>query len=683
MQAPRPPQATKHPKTFKLHGKQRTDNYHWLRDKTSHEVIDYLKRENDYTEAVMKDTESLQEQLFEEMKSRIKETDTSEPDKIDDHYYYYERTVKGKSYPIFCRKKYSLDNEEEVLLDQNELAGDSPHCSLDILDVSPDHNLLAYSIDKEGSEKYTIYIKDMNTGEHLTEEIGGVGDSFEWMNDSATFLYTSQDKIMRPSAVYMHTVGDDSGYDTRIFNEADERFYVTLHKSKSKQYIFIEVSSAVTSELHFMDANGQDEKIHLIHPREHEHIYQVEHHGDSFFIMTNDNADNFRLVKTPIAAPGKKNWQEVIPHRQDVMLEAIAVFQNHVCISELSEGVTDIRIWNLDMGEEHYVKVSEEVYSLQIGGNPNFGSTMLRLVYSSLTTPVSIYDYDMNTGTRELVKQFEVLGGYSPDDYAAKRVYAQAADGSHVPISLVHRKDISFSDATPCYLTGYGACGMPEPPDFVRNRINLLERGFVVAIAHVRGGCEKGRQWYEDGKYLKKKNTFNDFINSAEHLIEQGYTSKNSLVARGGSAGGLLIGAVLNERPDLFRAAVADVPFVDTLNTMLDPSLPLTVVEREEWGDPSELQYYEYIESYSPYENVGGQDYPHLLVATGLNDQRVSYWEPAKWVAKLREMKTDDNMLLLKTNMNEGHTGASGRYSFLHEIAFRHAFILKALDLHE
>lgn len=680
MKIPTPPKADKRPKTLEAHDHKRTDDYYWLKEKTDGEVIEYLESENEYADAVMADTADLQKQLFGEMRGRIKETDTSAPVKIDE-YYYYVRTEKGKEYPIYCRKKNNLDNKEEILLDQNELAKNYKYCAFGIYSVSPDHSLLAYSIDTEGSEKYTIHIKNLKDGRLLSDEIGNTHYAFEWMNDNSTFLYTTLNESLRPDRVLRHRLGDAITADEELLVEKDERFYVDLDKSKSKKYIFVELSSKVTSEIYFLDADGDGKELTVINPREQEHEYIAEHHGDDFFILSNDAAKNFRLLKAPVTKPSKDNWREVIEHREEVMIQSMTVFADYLCLYELAEGITDIRVRNLETGHDHYIEFEEEVYSTFDAPNPDYGSRVLRFKYSSMVTPVSVYEYDMDSKERKLVKREEVLGKYNPEDYTTRRVYAKSADGVEVPVSIVYRKGLEMDGNNPCWLTGYGSYGSVLPVVFNSNRLSLLERGFVFAIAHIRGGGDKGRQWYYDGKYLNKKNTFNDFIASAEHLTADGYTSPGKLAIYGGSAGGMLIGSVVNMRPELFRCAIADVPFVDVTTTMLDPSIPLTVMEYEEWGNPNDQEYYEYIRSYSPYDNVTEQNYPHLLVRAGLNDPRVQYWEPAKWVAKLRQMKTDDNLLILKTEMDQGHGGASGRYELLKEIAFDYAFTLKVLEI--
>lgn len=678
-QNPQPRIADRHPETLTAHGEERIDNYYWLRDKTDPNAIAYLKQENSYTDAVMQDTKQLQTRLFEEMKSRIRETDTSAPVKIDD-FYYYVRTEAGKEYPIFCRKRYSLEADEEILLDQNELATDVPNCAIGAFKVSPDHTLLAYSMDPDGSEEYTLYIKSLDSGAYTDAEIPHVG-SIEWCNDGTAFVYTIQDSLWRPYKVFRHELGVDPADDTELFHETDERFFVGVYKSLSKQYLFIDSTSQETTEVRFLDANSHHPNIRTLHPREQEHRYTVEHHQNTFYIATNKHAENFKLVQAPVDDPGMHNWEDVVPHQEHVLIRSFIVFWDYLCVHEVTEGVPRFRIRNLGDGEDHYIDFREDAYDAWIGANPDFEADTLRVEYTSFTAPCSVIDYGMAGGTKHLVKREDVLGGYDPDDYITERVYARAEDGAHIPVSLVYRKDLAFDQPPACWLEGYGAYGISLFPGFGYDRVNLLERGFVCGIAHIRGGREKGEQWYQNGKYLHKQNTITDFIAAAEHLIDRGYTASDKLAFHSGSAGGILLGGVMNMRPDICRTVVAEVPFVDVLTTMLDESLPLTVAEYEEWGNPQQKDYYDCIRSYSPYDNVSKQDYPNLLVTAGLNDPRVSYWEPAKWIAGLRAHKTDDNLILLKTEMDEGHAGASGRYKYLQETALMQAFTLKTLGL--
>ncbi|PCI21329.1 oligopeptidase B [Candidatus Wolfebacteria bacterium] len=677
---PQPPKAKKIPHETVYHGDTRIDEYFWLREKTNPEVITYLKDENTYTKEIMKDTEDAQAQLYKEMKGRIKETDMSVPVKID-NYYYYTRTEEGKQYPIYARKKESLDSAEEILLDQNILAEGYEYFQLGVFDVSPDHSLLAYSVDTNGSEEYTIFIKNLDTGELLSDQITHTYHSFEWINDSQTFFYSVLDETKRPHKVYRHTLGTDTKEDTMMFHEPDGKFFVNLYKTRTEKYIMILSGSKVTSEVRAMDADEPTSQFEIIQPREKGIEYYVHHHGDTFYIRTNKNALNFKVMKTSVETPTKENWKEVIAHDDNISITDIDLFKEYLVISQREKGLEKINIINVLDDTHHFIPFPEEVYTVGVSSNPDFNTNTLRYSYSSLTTPSSVFEYDMEARTQELKKQKEVLGGFNKDDYIAKRIVARAPDNEEIPMSVVYKKDLyKKNEANPLLLTGYGSYGISSNPYFSSNIISLLDRGFVYVIAHIRGGSELGEHWYEQGKYLNKKNTFTDFIACAEHLIKEDYTAPESLAIWGGSAGGLLMGAVSNMRPDLFNAVVADVPFVDVINTMMDPTLPLTIAEYEEWGDPNEKKNYEYILSYSPYDNIEAKDYPHMLVLGGLNDPRVQYWEPAKWVAKLRDMKTDNNTLLLKTNMGAGHGGSSGRYEYLKEAAFIYAFIVDMLQ---
>ena len=677
-----PPVAKVIPRADALHGETRTDNYFWLRERDNPEVIEYLKAESKYTEAMMKHTEEFQKQLYKELLSRVKETDVSAPEKIDD-YYYYTRTEEGKQYSIHCRKKGNLDAEEEILLDENVLADGHEYFHIGVYRISPDHQLLAYSTDTTGSETYTLYVKDLNTGELLKGKIENTYYSVEWANDNRTIFYNVLDEAKRPYKLYRHTLGTDPKEDILVYHEEDEPFFLYLRKTRSRTYLLLSLESNTTTEVHYLRADYPTEDFEVIHPRQHEMEYYIDHHGEKFLIMTNDNARNFKLMEVPLADPSKGNWKEIIPHRDSVKIDGIEAFRDHLAVYERENGLKRIRISNMANNEVHYVDFPEPVYTFWPSRNPDFNTNLLRFDYTSLVTPRSVFDYDMKTKTRELKKQEEVLGGYDPSLYQSERVFAKASDGTMVPISLVYRKGTARNGRNPLFLYGYGSYGSSSDPSFSSNRLSLLDRGFIYAIAHIRGGQEMGRYWYDQGKLLQKKNTFTDFIACAEHLIAEKYTSSDRLVIYGGSAGGLLMGAVTNMRPDLFNVVVAKVPFVDVINTMLDASIPLTVTEYGEWGNPHDREYYNYIGSYSPYDNVEARDYPNILVTAGLNDPRVQYWEPAKWTAKLRAVKTDENLLLLKTNMGAGHGGASGRYDYLKEIAFEYAFIFDRLGVKE
>ena len=674
------PIAAKHPQELVTHGDKRIDNYYWLRQQDNSQVIDYLKAENSYTEEQMQHTQELQASLYDEILSRIQETDLSVPYRIKDYYYYF-RTEQGQAYSIFCRKYQSLDATEEVLLDENELAKDEDFFSLGVASISPNQQILAYSTDTTGAEQYTLYFLNLKTRSLYSETIADTYYSFAWGNDDRTVFYTKVDSANRPYQLWRHTLGNNPDDDVLVHQEDNESYYLSVGKTRSRAYILLDLSSKITSELHYLDANNPDGEFQLFQPRQTGIEYSIEHHSDRFYIVTNESAINFKLMSTPVNSTDKTNWQTVIPHREDVMLEGIDAFADYLVIYEQQEGLPTARIQTLATGEITQLSFPEPTYSFYGGNNPEFETTKFRFGYSSLTTPSSVFDYDLITGERELKKETEVLGGYDRSLYRSERLTAIVPDGTEVPISLVYKQGIERDGSNPLWLTGYGSYGYSYPIDFSSIRLSLLDRGMVYAIAHIRGGEEMGRKWYEEGKFLNKKNTFTDFIACAEHLIAEKWTSSDRLAISGGSAGGLLMGAVINERPDLFKVVVADVPFVDVLTTILDTSLPLTVLEWEEWGNPNDSQYYEYIKSYSPYDNVTAKEYPAMLITAGLNDSRVKYWEPAKWTAKLRELKTDDNLLLLKTNMSAGHGGASGRYEYLKEIAFEYAFVLDRLNL--
>jgi len=682
--AVQPPAPMRRPTQLTIHGDVRIDDYHWLRNRDDPEVIAHLTAENAYTAAVMRDTELLQEALFQEMRGRIQESDSTVPVQ-DGIYWYYRRTVAGLNYPIYCRRAYHLDAAEEILLDVNELAAGHAFCKVGEFAVSPDHSLLAYALDRTGNEIFTIFVKDLRTGELLPDRIEGAYYGLEWGNDNATLFYTTLDHAYRPDALWRHRLDSAQADDVLLWREPDERFFVQLYKTRSRRFIVMHLHSNMTSEARVLDADAPDAPLRLIEPRRQGHEYFVEQRGEWFYLLSNDGAQDFRVLAAPLATPGMTAWREVVPETPGVLVERIEIFQNHLALFEWAEGNQRVRVLRLapeqpEILDAHFIAFDEESYTVHPDENPTFDTTTLRLRYSSLKTPETIYAYDMEQRTLHMLKQ-EVIRGHDPGEYETRRLWATAPDGAQVPISLVHRKGIVLDGSHPCLLYGYGAYGASTGPSFRANRLSLLERGFLFAIAHVRGGSEKGRAWYLDGKLLRKKNTFTDFIAAAETLIAQGYTSPERLTMMGRSAGGLLMGAVVNMRPDLFAGVIAGVPFVDVINTMLDPTLPLTVIEYEEWGNPANPEYYAYMRSYSPYDNIEAKAYPPLLATAGLNDPRVSYWEPAKFVAKLRSLKTDDNVVLLKTNMAAGHGGASGRYDALRETAFEYAFLLKVTGL--
>jgi oligopeptidase B len=665
-----------------IHGDIRVDDYYWLRDRQNPEVIEYLKAENDYTDAMMEHAMVLQDELYKEMLARIKETDLSVPVKVDE-YYYYSRTEEGKQYSIRCRKKDSLEASEQVLIDLNELAISYSYMELGAYEVSPNHKFLAYSIDTAGSERYTLYIKDLDEDTLLEERIESVGYQVAWANDNQTFFYTVLDEAKRPFKVYRHSLDTDASEDVMIYHEEDDAFWLDISKTRSEKYIIMAMGSHNTTEIQYLDANNPGGDFRVIQPREMGVEYYVEHRGDKFYIRTNKNAENFRLVETAVSKPAAVNWHDLIPHRRSVMVSGLDVFENHLVVYEREDGLEKIRIIGILDNSDYYIEFPEPTYTIWAADNPEFNTTILRFEYMSLLTPRTVFDYHMNTRVRELKKQYEVLGGYDPTQYRSERIWARAEDGTMIPISLVYKEGIKKDGNNPLLLVGYGAYGWSYEPYFSSNRLSLLDRGFIYAIAHIRGGGEMGEYWHRQGQFLNKINTFTDFIACADHLIKESYTRNELLAISGGSAGGTLVGAVVNMRPDMFKAVVADVPFVDVLNTLLDPSIPLTVVEYTELGSPFEEEFYRYMKSYSPYDNVNRHDYPNILVNAGLNDPRVGYWEPAKWVTKLRALKTDDNLLLLRVKMDAGHGGSSGRYDYLREIAFDYTFILHALGIQD
>jgi oligopeptidase B len=673
-----PPIAKMVPKTTVLFGDTRSDPYFWMRDRSDPDTLPYLEAENAYTRAMTKSTEELQAKLYAEMLGRIKQTDLSVPVKRD-QYFYYSRTEEGKQYGIYCRKTGSLEAPEEILLDGNILGEGKPYFRVGNFAVSPNHRLLAYSVDFEGDETYTIRVKDLDTGELLADEIPNTYYSLEWANDNRTFFYTTLDSAKRPHQVYRHTLGEPE--NLLIYHEDDQRFTLEVEKTSSRAYILLNIGSAVTSEVRYVSADHPYTPFQVILPRVQEVEYDLTHHGDSFYIRTNDNAKTFRVVRAPVSDSSRPNWQEFLPKRDRATVESVHALRDYLVIEERDRGLNQIRIHHFPTGEVHCIEFPEPVYSAGLGTNAEFDTKLLRFHYTSLVTPACVFDYDLDTRQRELKKQQEVLGGYDATEYQSERVYAKAPDDTEVPISVVYKKGFQRDGAAPMLLYGYGAYGISIDPTFSSDRLSLLNRGVVYAIAHVRGGGDLGKPWHEAGRMLSKKNTFTDFIAAAEYLMAEKYSSPDRLAIMGGSAGGLLMGAVTNLRPDLFAVVVANVPFVDALNTELDATLPLTVGEWEEWGNPSQKEYYDYIKSYAPYENVEAKEYPKILVTAGLNDPRVSYWEPAKWVAKLRALKKDHSLLLMKTQMGSGHFGASGRYERWKETAFNYAFILHELGL--
>lgn len=675
-----PPAAPREKHLTRIHGLELEDDYHWLRQRQADRTRAYLEAENDYARRMMEPCAPLRRRLYEEMKGRIQESDLSVPIQVDD-CFYYSRMLEGRQYPLHCRKRGSLEAEEEVLLDENDLAAGQEHFSLGFFRVSPDHRLLAFAVDYSGGERYLLRIKDLESGRLLPDRIEGVYTSCEWSADSRSLFYNVLDRAMRPFKLMRHDLGADPLDDPAVYAEEDESFRLSLFKTRSRRFLLLSLRSNASSETRFLDTRSPQGEFRIIEARRSGVEYKVDHRGDFFYLVTNREAKNFRLVRRPVEHSGAEAWEEMIPAREDTQILQVVLFQHHMALLERRDGLRRVRIRDLESGSTHEIPWEEECFTAFAAAAQRFEGRELRLIYSSLITPRTVYDYDMDKRRLHLRKRLPVLGGYDPAGYYCGRIEAAAADGAAIPISLACKGELRLDGSRPLLLYAYGSYGSSQEPSFSSARLSLLDRGVIFAIAHVRGGQEKGRAWYEAGKLLNKRNTFTDFIACAQHLIAKGYTSPQRLAIQGGSAGGLLIGAVLNMRPDLFQAAVAQVPFVDVVNTMLDPSLPLTIIEYEEWGDPNRREYFDYILSYSPYDQVEAKDYPHLLVTAGLNDPRVQYWEPAKWTAKLRALKTDDNLLLLKTNMGAGHSGSSGRYRLLEEIAFIYAFILDRLGL--
>lgn len=677
---PVPPVARKIPKEDTTNGDKRVDNYFWLREKTNPEVIKYLEAENAYAEALMKPTEGLQQALYQEMVGHLKETDVNVPFR-EGNYFYYSRTEKGKQYPIHARKRESLSAPEEVVLDLNELARGHKYLGLGAYTVSDDGNLLAYTTDTTGYRQYTLQVKDLRTGQLYPEKIERVGQ-VSWASDNRTLFYTTEDAVTKRSdRFYRHTLG--GGKSELLFNEKDELYDLESYRSRDRRYIFLVSESKLTSEVRYIPTAQPASELKLIEPRRNEHKYFADHREGVFYIRTNQGGKNYRVVTAPADNPQQKNWKEFIAHRPNVKLDDLDLFANHLVISEHEKGLESLEIVELKPnGKTHRVEFSEPVYSTSLSNNREFNTNTLRFNYQSLVTPGSVFDYDMTTKERKLLKQTEVPG-YDASLYTSERAFATASDGTRIPLSIVYKKGLKKDGKNPLLLYGYGSYGYSLPPNFSSSRLSLLDRGVIYAIAHIRGGGEMGEDWREQGRMMFKKNTFTDFISSAEYLIKERYTSSQRLVIQGGSAGGLLVGAVANMRPDLFRAVIAQVPFVDVVNTMLDASLPLTTSEYLEWGNPNEPKAYEYIKSYSPYDQIKPQNYPAMLIKVSLNDSQVPYWEGAKFAAKLRATKTDTNPVLLKTNMGAGHGGSSGRYDALREIAFDYAFMLTQMGINQ
>ncbi len=677
----------KRPYEITQHGLTRIDNYYWMRDKNDPETMKHLRAESDYLEEIMQHTKPLQERLFSEMKARIKEDDSTVPEKRGG-YFYYERDEQGKQYPIFCRKQGSLESAEEILLDQNQLAEGKSFCSVGAYSVSPDGNKLVYSVDYGGREIYTLYIKDLKTGELYLEAIENTSGSAyehggaEWANDSETVFYTTLDEAQRPDKLWSHKIGTDPTQDRLVLHEADETYFLYMFKTRDEAFIMTYHYSTNTREMNFLSADHPEEQMCVLQPRINGLEYFAAHHNGKFFIVHNDNAKNFKLSVATVESSGRDNWREVIAHRADILVDGVDTFEDFIVVTERKGGLKQLRISEADgLGNVRYIQFPEPAYNVYLLANPEFKTNLLRLYYSSLITPNSTIDYHVDSGEWELKKEDEIPSGYDKMQYVSERIHATASDGTQVPMSIVYKKGLTRDGNNPALMYGYGSYGATIDATFSSTRFSLLDRGFVFAIGHIRGGTDMGRDWYEDGKMMSKKNTFTDFIACAEHLIKEGFTSPQKLAIMGGSAGGLLVGACVTMRPDLFKAVICKVPFVDVVSTMSDPTIPLTTLEYDQWGNPEDKEYFDYMMSYSPYNNIRATEYPHMLITTGLNDPRVAYWEPAKFAAKLRELKTDNNLIVLYTNYDSGHAGASGRYDFLKEVAQDYAFLIDKLNV--
>lgn len=689
------PEAKKTEHKITTHGDTRVDNYFWMRlsdeqknadtpDDQTQDVLDYLNAENDYLKSMMKHTEGLQGELYDEIVGRIKQDDESVPVKVNG-YVYYNRFEKGQDYGLYCRKKGNEDAKEEIMLNGPAMAKGESYFAIGGQSVSENNEIVAYSIDLVSRRQYTIHFKNLKTGKLLSDKIENTTGGITWASDNKTVFYTKKDPVtLRSYQIYRHVLGTNTSKDVLVYEEKDDTFGCSVYKTKSRKYLMISCYQTLSTEFLFLDADTPNGEWKVIQPRERNLEYSVDHYGDDFYIVTNLEAKNFRLMKTDVKNSSKENWKEVIGHRSNVLLEDIDIFKNHLVVTERKEGLIQLRIIEWENRNEHYIKFKDPAYNAYTFSNPEFDTDVLRYGYTSMRTPQTTFDYDMNDRSQEVKKQQEVLGGkFSEDNYITERIMSTSRDGAQVPVSIVYRKGTKLDGNAPLLLYAYGSYGYSMDASFSTIRLSLLDRGFIMAIAHIRGGQEMGRHWYEDGKLLKKKNTFYDFIDCGKYLIEKKYTSSEHLYAQGGSAGGLLMGAVMNMAPELWNGVIAGVPFVDVVSTMLDESIPLTTGEFDEWGNPKEEEYYHYIKSYSPYDNIEKKDYPNLLITTGYWDSQVQYWEPAKWIAKLREYKTDDNLLIMDCNMDVGHGGASGRFQRYKEVALEYAFLLDLEGIEE
>jgi oligopeptidase B len=694
---PPAPMAKKIPHQLVEHGDTRIDNYYWMRlsdeqknapeasrDQQTKDVLDFLNAENAYTKTVLGHTDAFQTKLFEEMKGRVKETDQSVPVK-DNGYWYYTRFEAGKDYAFYCRKQESMETgTEQILIDGPAMASGKDYWALGGYDISDDNKLMCYGTDEVSRRIYTVKFRNLATGADLSDVLEGTTGGATWASDNKTVFYTKKDPTtLREFQIWRHVLGTPQSADVKVFEETDEEFSCFVYKTKSKKFLVIGSNQTLSNEYQVLEADNPSGKFRMIQPRERNLEYGIDHYGDKFYISTNLDAKNFRLMECPLDKTTKENWKEVIPHRADVLLEGIEIFKDYLVVDERKGGLTQLRIIKWSDKSEYYMEFQDPAYSAGVGANPDFNTEVLRYSYSSLTTPGSTYDYNMVTKDRKLLKQQEIVGGHKPEEYTSERIMVKATDGAMVPVSIVYKKGTKLDGSAPMLLYAYGSYGASMDATFSSNRLSLLNRGFVYALAHIRGGQEMGRDWYESGKLLKKKNTFTDFIDCADYLVAKKYTSKEKLFAMGGSAGGLLMGAITNMRPDLWRGIVSAVPFVDVVTTMLDETIPLTTFEFDEWGNPKQKEYYDYMKSYSPYDNIEAKNYPNILVTSGYWDSQVQYWEPAKYIAKLREMKTDKNMLLFWCNMEAGHGGKSGRFEAMKEVALEYAFMFDLVGIKE
>ncbi len=667
-------------KKLTIHGDTRIDDYYWLNERKNPEVLKHLNAENKYRESIMRDTEGFQKKIFDEIVSRIKKDDKSVPYKYQG-YYYYTRNEKSKEYPIYCRKKENLENKEEILLDVNLMSKGYKYYRVSGRNISPDNSILVYGVDTVSRRKYTLNFKDLKTGNIYIDKIPNTTGYVVWANDNKSIFYSTKDKTLRSFKIFKHILGTSPKLDKMIYQELDTTFTTFVTKSKSQKYIFIGSNQTLSTEFRFIEADKPNSEFKIIQPRQRNLEYSIDHFKGHFYIRTNLNATNFKLMKTPVNKTTKENWTDIIPHRDNVFLNRFEIFKDYLVIEERIKGLKQIRVMKWDRSKDYYIDFDEDVFTSFLSVNLDFNTHILRFMYSSLTTPISTFDYDMSLKTRKLLKQEEVLGDFNKGNYETKRIYATGRDKTQIPISLVYKRGIKLDGSNPLLLYAYGSYGASMDPYFSSVRLSLLDRGFVFAIAHVRGGQELGRKWYEDGKLLKKKNTFYDFIDCSKHLIGEKYTNKNKLFAQGGSAGGLLMGVIINLQPELFKGVLAGVPWVDVVTTMLDDSIPLTTAEYDEWGNPNNKEYYDYMLSYSPYDNVAPKPYPSMFVTTGLHDSQVQYFEPVKWVLRLREESTSNNKILLHINMDTGHGGASGRFERYKQTAMQYAFMFKLLDI--